>query len=127
MAKCRSCDRNLESDPMDHQIGPIPEKPIGRIKIISAPPSEAPKWVRKAWIGLVLPVLEHQKLPTREIRSGKFTDGKGYQVNAEGAMELLQKNNSKAAGWWKANVPAAFHYGRCLVFPKNCAKFIPII
>ena len=81
---------------------------------------EIPKWVRKAWVGLELPICDNEKL--RELKSSKGYDPDkpmelmgGYKlpedVRKEGApvylvefneaMAILEKKNPKAAKWYR--------------------------
>jgi hypothetical protein len=87
------------------------------IRIISAPPGEAPEEVRAAWVGLVLPVLipEARIFETVGVLSrpktslglilarlfGRTKRQKGYIVSAHRAVEILAGHAPDAAKWWR--------------------------
>lgn len=87
--------------------------------------------MRKAWVGLVLPVAGPlQKYPTRGVLSGPktvlgelislFTGGPkwvpGYLVDSQAAVAILAKVNPEAAEWWRVNTPQLLTQGRRFVF-----------
>jgi hypothetical protein len=80
----------------------------GKVLITAVPPGEAPDWVRQAWVGLELPFYN----PT----SGGYVGGvltrvptnrKGFCVETETALDILEKKDPKAAAWWRENVSLA--------------------
>jgi hypothetical protein len=80
---------------------------MAQIKIIAIPPGEAPEWVRREWVDLVLPIAE--KIPKIAVLSGvlggKIEDFEGgYPVKTETAIQLLSEKNARAAQWWNDNV-----------------------
>ncbi len=76
------------------------------IRITSIPEGEAPEEIRRAWVGLVLPVWT-----TTDGRDGIIQTGvvsgkavpplKGYVVDADEAIRILGKSNRKAKVWWE--------------------------
>ena len=85
-------------------------KTTGKIKIVQVPAGSAPKWVRRAWLGLELPCFPVAGLlgfrQEKDIRSGKpVNDGKSRSVVVvpqDEALKILRAKNLKAADWWKS-------------------------
>ncbi|MBU6370796.1 MAG: hypothetical protein KGH93_03060 [Patescibacteria group bacterium] len=90
------------------------------------PPGKAPKKVRKAWIGCLLPVVDIIKVGD-ETRTGKNVRRNLYRVPADKAFGLLARHDLEAVDWWKKNKPQAFKYWQTLGFPKSCLRFIPVV
>ena len=71
--------------------------PVRWIRIVAAPPGEAPPAIRAAWIGCVLRVLEGRGSPERGsevsgVASGRSEDhGLGYLVPARDAILALEQ------------------------------------
>jgi hypothetical protein len=97
------------------------------VRIISTPPGEAPEEVRRAWVGLSLPVLDEDSRPRTwrtigvvagpktflsslvAVLSGRTRPVEGFRVNSAAAIRLLEAHDATAAAWWRANAP---HYCR---------------
>ena len=81
----------------------------GRIKIVKVPAGEAPIEVRKAWVGLILPCDPYLGYPDNASERGVLTNKKrdrnrcGFSVPQDQAIEILEKEHSEAAAWWKAH------------------------
>lgn len=78
----------------------------GIILIIKIPAGEAPKWVRKAWLGLELPCDPFSGLPDSGQECGVITNSvvprrDGYSVLQKEAIAILERKRPKAAKWWK--------------------------
>ena len=101
------------------------------IRIIGIPPGEAPESVRKAWVGLVLPVAGPlRKYPIGGVLSspksvlgelffwftGRYKREAGYMVDAQAAVSILAKVNPEAAEWWRVNTPRILKEGRHFLF-----------
>ncbi|MCY7397244.1 MAG: hypothetical protein LH466_00175 [Sphingomonas bacterium] len=108
------------------------------IKIIRQPIGEAPEWVRDAWVGLRLPVVEpkQRKWPTLGVltgphgilkqlwalASGRTRRVHGYLVDAKSAVDLLAGSNPAAAEWWRSNASRLVDGRRKFVFDQEaCA------
>lgn len=99
-------------------------KATGRIKITKTPEGEAPKWVRSAWVGLVLPCASRTtctldpdtgRHDLRGVLSGKQVEpGIGFLVPTDLAVAALAKKNPRAAQWWRDHgypqKGGAFHF-----------------
>jgi hypothetical protein len=105
------------------------------IKIISTPPGEAPRQVREAWVGLVLPLEEglfsqpgvYKTVgPLSEFKSKiasvvprdalQVGSTEGFIVQAVKAFEILAESSPDAARWWKKHTPQLFQPDRWLCF-----------
>lgn len=72
----------------------IPPPGRAKIRMIAMPPGDAPEWVRRAWVGLELPLVPDAP------------DQKELVYTHE-AIAVLAAADMKAAGWWRANFPRA--------------------
>lgn len=95
--------------------------PARKVRIIQAPIGEAPEWVREAWVGLELPLVERHEItaetggvltgPTSLIGywwarlRGKLHSTTGYTVRSARAIELLERTRPDAANWWRTHAP----------------------
>ena len=75
-----------------------------KFKIIDIPNGEAPLWVRKEWVGMILPIAENPPLNPCYIGvlGGTVTDSgeKYYPVEIETAICLLEEERLEASKWW---------------------------
>ena len=97
-----------------------------RVKIVALPAGEAPEAIRRAWVGLVLPLApEYGNGPMKEIgygvlsrrpalgllsmllrrMSGRTNDLRQYAVPADEALAILTETSPDAATWWRTNAP----------------------
>ncbi len=113
-----------------------------KIRIKSPPPGEAPEEVRRAWVGLVLPVpdkyAKRQELPMVGVLSGprsllgilfaavtgRIQHVPGYAVAADTAVEILGKHAPEAASWWRQNAARSIQPGRHFVFAQEACEVI---
>ena len=114
-----------------------------KIRIKSIPPGEAPEDVRRAWIGLELPVPPRFAGRTRGLGVGVLSGPKswfgillatlfgqarrqdGYVVEASVAVNLLAVRAPEAAAWWRTNAAHVLVPGRCFVFAAACCEELP--
>jgi hypothetical protein len=76
------------------------------IRIISIPNGKAPRFVRRAWLGLELPFItpaDATPIPTTAARL--IQSNGGYIVKATEALTVLYRSSPKAANWWRRNLP----------------------
>ena len=83
------------------------------IRIRDVPPGEAPEKIRRAWVGLTLP-LAPGKQPQLISAEGTMTKSRvgacrGYMVDGATALAILEKHAPEAAVWWREN---ARHVGQ---------------
>jgi hypothetical protein len=109
------------------------------VRIVDVPPGEAPEWVRKQWVGLVLPLADGEEgarsvrtwsilkgpktLPARLWRlcTGKYNRTHGFVVDARRAWEILADHAPDAAQWWHMHT-ASGQPARKLVFPAEVCQ-----
>jgi hypothetical protein len=111
------------------------------IRIVACPPGEAPELVRRAWIGLHLPLLSGKPgrlginyasgvLSAPRIpwlwwlcaRLGLYRLERGYTVEAVAALTLLEAADPTAAAWWREHCPHLYQAKRFLVFPAHVCE-----
>jgi hypothetical protein len=101
-----------------------------RIRIIAAPPGEAPPAIRAAWIGCVLPLVGRTDSPefggaSRGVMSGKPANvGAGYGVPALEALLVLERHDPAAANWWREHAPRLLQPGKVLVFAAAVCELL---
>jgi hypothetical protein len=113
-----------------------------RVRITSIPPGEAPEEVRRAWIGLELPLVNASGGPLTVhaagvltgprgffgrlfgLASGSVNETSGFVVKVKDAMELLAAKDPAAFEWWRANVPRMFVGNRLFVFAASCGEMV---
>ena len=111
------------------------------IRIIDIPAGEAPEKIRKAWVGLVLPLVEGKcGKRNRWISFGvlsvprsllgqlwgvirhKHNIRDGYMVDARTAVEILENENQTAARWWHENTPHMFKANMKFIFEAEVCE-----
>lgn len=109
-----------------------------QIRIVAVPPGEAPLEVRKAWVGLCLPIVDDDSRPRDPRTSGVVTGPKsffsslllvlsgrarrvsGYRVDARTAIDILEKHAPDAANWWNAHAPPRGHHRNFVFHAEVC-------
>lgn len=104
------------------------------VRITGVPPGEAPEEVRRAWVGLVLPLAEGESgprvFPGFGVLSGKpVADAEGrylgtpqFVVPAGAAVTLLEWKAPEAAAWWRDNAPHAITTGMLFGFDAEVCE-----
>jgi hypothetical protein len=105
------------------------------IRILATPPGEAPEEVRRAWLGLELPLAAGETgprtLPVGGVLTGartflgrllKLLTGQrryshGYVIDAPQALVLLAEKAPSAALWWREHAPHCWQPGQVFLFP----------
>src|SRR5437764_4291616 len=117
----------------------IVNKPDWTVRIIAAPPGEAPLWVRQKWVGLDLPVAcysAHRKILGVNVLSmprswleqwmavvrGRAELISGYAVEAAPAVGILSVMSPEAAAWWRENTPHLIAPNRYLIFHDEVCR-----
>lgn len=116
-----------------------------RIRIIQVPPGKAPAEVRKAWVGLVLPLASGHDSPIEaEIVGGVLSSRLGgllgrawlrltgrcfrdsiYAVPVCSAVDILEVSSPPAAAWWRKNTPYLLKPGMCFAFSDADCELLP--
>jgi hypothetical protein len=104
------------------------------IRIVEVPPGEAPEHIRRAWVGLVLPLAAGESGRRQEARAtGPFgrlrqwLEGRRwhYVVPADAALNILKQAAPEAAAWWRANAPERIAPDQTFEFPPAvCEKMV---
>ncbi len=96
-----------------------------RIRIVSVPSGEAPLEVRKAWVGLELPIKEaYPHMQVTDVVSGKpRTLDIGYVVDFMKAMQILAAHDVAAHLWWFQRA-GDDPENRTLVFDDACCILV---
>ena len=97
------------------------------IRITALPPGEAPQFVRQAWVGLELPLIQGQvetdNLPAQQVLSRQRVHPPGsYAVEGKAAIKILDSASPEAARWWRENAPDILAPGYQLVFPAEVCE-----
>ena len=118
-------------------------KPDWTIRIIAAPPGEAPLWVRQQWVGLDLPVARYSaggrflglgvlSMPRSwlgqwlSVFRGRAELIAGYTVEALPAFGILGAKSPEAAAWWHQNTPHLIAPKRYLLFHEEVCRIADI-
>ena len=112
------------------------------MRITQTPPGEAPLDVRKAWVGLVLPLRRGETGPRRILTAGVVTGPRsrfgfflalllrrfqpvvGFLIDAATSVEILAEHDASAAAWWRDNAPSSVAPGRALVFHVEVCQIV---
>ena len=113
--------------------------PMAKLRIISTPPGQAPEYIRRAWLGLELPLAVSKPKAVHSagvvsgrgslgvwlgLLTGAVKENSGWVVPAEGALAVLEVSRPDAAQWWRVNLPHLFTPGRKLVFATACGEAV---
>ncbi len=103
-----------------------------RVRIVAVPPGEAPEAIRRAWVGLVLPLAggddsESSKATGYGVLSrrpawgilarlwhrltGRPARSRQYIVPVDAAIAILDRTSPDAAKWWRDHTPYLFGVG----------------
>ncbi len=104
---------------------------------MAIPPGEAPEEVRRAWVGVTIPLpLFHKRSKAwrtagvltgpktlfarlSSLWSGRLKRESGYAVSVIEAIAALEAANPVAAKWWRENAPHLVRPGRAFVFSSE--------
>jgi hypothetical protein len=107
----------------DYLTGQGKFRPRREVRIVAVPPGPAPEEVRRAWVGLVLPLGPAETGPRPIRTTGTGEEKVSYVVDAARALQILAAHAPEAALWWKRNAPAYSQPGRALLFsPEACQE-----
>ena len=101
-----------------------------RIRIVAAPPGEAPPDIRAAWIRCVLPLVAGTDSPefggaSRGVVTRKPAKAfAGFGVPARDALVILEQRDPAAAQWWREHAPRLLQPGKVLVFSADVCELL---
>ena len=114
---------------------------MSAIRIVDVPPGEAPEHIRRAWVGLIIPLPHGRSAKRRTILGhGVLTGPKSllgnvwalltrryvkwdaYTVDASAAVDALARSQPDAAQWWRENTPYLLKPGKKLAFPADVCE-----
>lgn len=101
---------------------------IVHIRIVTLPPGEAPESIRRAWVGMELPLAVGEgaarQLQTVGAVSNRGAEvSTGYLVDGPKALAALEFGAPEAAAWWRQNAPHVAAAGYRFCFPEEvCEK-----
>ncbi len=96
-------------------------RPRREVRIVGVSPGPAPEEVRRAWVGLIVPLSLGETGP-RPIRTAAGEEKVGYVVDSRRALQVLAAHAPAAAAWWKKNAPSHLQPGRTLLFPPDVCQ-----
>lgn len=99
------------------------------IRIIAAPSGEAPEEIRRAWVGVRIPLPPFHRKAKEYFTAGVLTGltpggsdrKKGYVVSRVDAIEALEKINPQTAKWWRENASHDSWTGKFVYSAESCA------
>jgi hypothetical protein len=109
----------------------VAQQPIvASITFTSPPPGEAPDDIRRAWVGVTVPLTARESQVLRQVAvsgvlSGSLEHWDGYAVESRKCLEHLRAHDPKAAAWWSDHLPHYFMPGRRFVFPADGCELRP--
>ena len=108
------------------------------LRILRTPRGAAPEHVRRAWIGLELPLLEDREfvvqsileteLPKSRLQlwwwklTGRVARQRGFSVFVHEALSALERERPLEASWWRQNAPHLLVPGSVFVFDTECGE-----
>jgi hypothetical protein len=100
---------------------------VAHLRILGLPPGEAPESIRRAWVGVELPLRRGQTEPNRVGSLGVLSRqgpevSMGYLVDGSAAVAALASQAPEAAAWWRENAPHVIASGYRLFFPSDVCE-----
>lgn len=111
-----------------------------RLRILRTPTGGAPEHVRRAWVGLELPLIaegefsQHSVLETQPPRSrlgwwwwrvtGKLRRDRGFAVYVVDALAVLEPARPLEASWWRQNAGHLCAPGHVFIFDADCGEVV---
>lgn len=108
------------------------------IEIIRRPFGDAPEWVRDGWIGARLPLAATDKTSWQSVSiferrkglfpwlwmtlTGQTRRVQAYAVIAKDAVDILDRQDVRAANWWHENVPELLDGSQLFLFDAACCE-----
>jgi hypothetical protein len=107
------------------------KRAVACISFTSPPRGEAPDDIRRAWVGLSVPVTAREsqllkKVAVSGIVSGHAEHWDGYSIESRKCIEHLRAHNPKAAAWWRDNFPHFLKRGRSFIWSAESCELSPL-
>jgi hypothetical protein len=102
---------------------------VGHLRIVDTPPGEAPEEIRRAWVGVELPLRRGEGEPQQLTTVGAVSNEgpeltTGYVVDGRAAVRALESHAPDAAEWWRQHAPHVLARRYRLCFPCRCCERI---
>ena len=113
----------------------------GRVRIERTPQGDAPEHVRRAWIGLELPLLDDRDFVVQSVLddgrvtsrwqafwwrlTGRTRRQRGFAVPVLAALQELEQSRPLEASWWGENAAHLCQPGLVFVFDAGCGERVP--
>jgi hypothetical protein len=108
------------------------ERTVAHLRIVRTPPGEAPEEIRRAWVGVELPLRaretkpqNHATLGVLSFRNSECETAYGYSVDARAALKALANHSPTAAHWWRKHAPQILDREYQLWFPPEVCELVP--
>jgi hypothetical protein len=100
---------------------------VAQLRVVRTPPGEAPEEVRRAWVGVQLPLRSGETKPGLHLTEGVLSQQTrgmttGYAVNGRAAVKALASHSPEAAAWWRKKAPHVVERGYRLWFPSEVCE-----
>jgi hypothetical protein len=100
---------------------------VAHLRILRVPPGEAPEEIRRAWVGIELPLRRGETQPNPLWSVGVLSQQgpatlTGYAVEGRAAVAALAREAPEAAWWWRTHAPHVVATGYRLFFPTEVCE-----
>jgi hypothetical protein len=100
---------------------------VAYLRILRTPSGEAPEAIRRAWVGIELPLRRGEPEPKYLQSVGVLSQQgpevtSGYAVDGCAAVAALASQSPAAAAWWWKNAPRVLASGYRLFFPPEVCE-----
>jgi hypothetical protein len=106
----------------DYLTGKGQFRPRRQVRIVGISPGPAPEEVRRAWVGLIVPLAVGEAGPRAVRTAGNAEEKVGYVVDSARALQILAAHAPAEAAWWDKNAPDYLQPGRALLFPPEACQ-----
>lgn len=110
------------------------------LRILRTPTGAAPEHVRRAWVGLVIPLIMEGKFVVQSVLeqgfpqstldrlwarlTGRLQKKPGFAVLTLDAIAALEAARPLEAAWWRANAAHLLVPGGVFVFNPECGEVV---
>jgi hypothetical protein len=111
-------------------LGAWANRVVANVRIVRTPPGEAPEAIRRAWVGVELPLRQGETKAGPHLTVGVLSQqgaetmmaGSGYAVDGRAAVQALAAHSPEAAAWWREHAPHVLEPGYRLWFPREVCE-----